>query len=499
MIYLSAQPFTTYFIWQLEIQLRNFKSLGIKKENIHVLFAYSKTINDDQEMDQFVHETQHLACFFFYEDLRENSKYTSSVRPHILKKHFLNNPELEQEIFFYHDSDILFSRVPQIVDVEINDICYVSDTRNYLDINYIRKCSSEKLLDDMLAVVGLDKKKLEGENHHSGGAQYVLKGITASFWDKIERDSESLFVLMKGFNVKLWEQEYPKNRIYRSRTNGIQAWCADMWAVLWNLWLLDLKVEIHTEMNFSWPYSPIEEWSKVAIQHYSGDMKDKDKYFNKVKYLNYSPWYDDELDVIPQDNCSYEIVNCIRDRRAELEKGRATCFEDTLIILEAGILNEDVLYAFHINKKYIQKYLDVAVILIVNDLEISNKTKFIYNRFSLLSDSLMLDQYAHFITYSVKQIMKIEFLLELLNHKRSEMGFKYFTKFHYQVDALFRETFMKMMEIELFDRNKGKFNQTDTQHSVNVIPVSKLRTFYNHSPSYAGIEKEFYHEIYELI
>ena len=44
MLYLIVQPYTTYFIWQLELQLRNLYSLGIQKENIQVLNAYNKEL-----------------------------------------------------------------------------------------------------------------------------------------------------------------------------------------------------------------------------------------------------------------------------------------------------------------------------------------------------------------------------------------------------------------------------------------------------------------------
>ncbi|MFZ4260630.1 hypothetical protein ACFRAE_01210 [Sphingobacterium sp. HJSM2_6] len=197
MIYLSAQPDTTYFIWQLEIQLRNFNSLGISKEKIQVLVAYNKDLGLNPAFQSFINENNHLANFYTYIDEREKPKYTSSVRPNILSQHFKLFPRLSQEVIMYHDSDVLFSRKPQIDHLYEDLVCYVSDTRNYLDINYIRQTASEDLLDEMLKIVGLAKEKLIAENEQTGGAQYILKGITCEFWNKVERDSEELYVRMK--------------------------------------------------------------------------------------------------------------------------------------------------------------------------------------------------------------------------------------------------------------------------------------------------------------
>src|SRR5690606_18487076 len=117
MIFLSAQPDQTYFIWQLEIQLRNFHNLGVPKEQIQVLASYQDEVGLNPNFQKFMDGSSHLANFYIYTDLRKNPKYTSSIRPNILKQHFEKHPHLEKETLFYHDSDILFSRIPQIPEV----------------------------------------------------------------------------------------------------------------------------------------------------------------------------------------------------------------------------------------------------------------------------------------------------------------------------------------------------------------------------------------------
>ncbi|ULT26895.1 hypothetical protein KUH03_08750 [Sphingobacterium sp. E70] len=80
--------------------------------------------------------------------------------------------------------------------------------------------ANEALLDDMLSIVGLDKSIIEGEDANTGGAQYILNGIDANFWDKVERDAESLYLCMREYNDKLWQNNYEQTREYRSKKKG---------------------------------------------------------------------------------------------------------------------------------------------------------------------------------------------------------------------------------------------------------------------------------------
>ena len=354
MIFISAQPDSIYFIWQLELQLRNFNSLNIDKKNIHVLIAFNPAIGLNPKFKSFIESHKNYAKFYFYPDMRVKQQYMSSIRPHILKQHFEKYPELRNETLFYHDSDILFSRIPRIYSYDGCNDCYVSDTRNYLDIDYIRRLGSTELLNKMAEVVGIEVEIIERNKHNTGGAQYVLNNIDSTFWNKVEADSEQLFTLMLNYNIDFWEQNYPSQKQYRNKKNGIQAWCADMWAVLWNLWLCNKNVLIHSELDFSWPYSPIAEWNEKAIQHYSGNITEKSMYFKKHEYFNHSPWYDTSLLSIPNSNCSYKIVELIIARKEELDMERLFYF-DSCIIFDGREYTQEQLSIFSTIKNYIQK------------------------------------------------------------------------------------------------------------------------------------------------
>ena len=78
MRYLSAQPDEYYFTWQIEIQLYNFKKLGIKRENIHVLIGYDLRRGLQYYYQELIEKNQDYAMFYVYPDQREKKNYAST-------------------------------------------------------------------------------------------------------------------------------------------------------------------------------------------------------------------------------------------------------------------------------------------------------------------------------------------------------------------------------------------------------------------------------------
>ncbi|WP_079240280.1 hypothetical protein [Chryseobacterium indologenes] len=436
MIFLSAQPDDTYFIWQLEIQLRNFRSLGILKERIHIVIGYHPKIGLKSDFKVFIHNNHDFALFFLYPDTRKRKKYLSSIRPHLLKKHWKQFPFLENQCIFYHDSDILLSRIP-VIDTH-NAMNYVSDTSSYLNCQYISLRADTNLLYKMAELVGISVEIVLRNDDHVGGAQYVLHDMSFEFWDKVEEDSENIFNLLTEYNIN---EKQKKINLPDYLPKEIHAWYADMWAVLWNLWFFNKEVRLHEEMNFSWPTSPIEYWEINPILHYAGDHEDKKQFFYKRDYVNYAPWYDENLHFIPDTNCSFPIVQLIKKRREELDRQRLELKNFTFCFTE------------DIGNKYFDKYFftkeNQSIIEIFNSIIVPE---------SLVKeiDTLLKDE-----TYTEIQFTKV-----------------------YIVDQLFTEAFKKVLDVMILELNKEKFSLQDTD------TIIKIKESYNTWP--LTITKEIY-------
>lgn len=290
MKFICCQPATNYYSWQVEVMIDNFIRQGVNPTNIEIIGVHYGSISDLWKKLAYKYND---VKFFFYLDDRPIKKYISSVRPYILHKHWEKFPELENEIVFYHDCDIVLTKPIDFSNLLNDDICYVSDTVSYIGAKYIRS-KGEHLLDIMTRVVGVDKQFIIDHESDSGGAQYILKKIPTNFWHKVYMDSETMYTIIVGLQNG-------------DHSNPFQIWCSDMWAVLWNLWLFKKEVKVVDEMSFAWATSQISDWDKHSIYHNAGATGDRKELFLKSAFQLRTP-YQIKQEVFSDKFCSYKYV-----------------------------------------------------------------------------------------------------------------------------------------------------------------------------------------------
>lgn len=306
MYYISVQPENKYFIWQLYVQVNNFRKLGVEDKMI-IIMGYNKKNGISPEAEELQKKTK--ARIFFYEDNRANiyKSYIPSIRPFLLKRFFSENQDwIKGQMWMYHDSDILFREVPVIDEKFKYGNVYVSDTSSYLNSKYI-KSKSEKLFLEMCEIVRISPRMVEENDSNAGGAQYLFNSNVRAysrFWDKVMKDSVALYKHME--NTK---QEY-------SPEHPIQSWTADMWAVLWNLWLTGYKTEVSPELEFSWPTQGINQWEKTKIFHNAGVSGNDKHLFYRGDFMNKFP-FDENFDFVDSKYCSIKYVEEILNTKRE--------------------------------------------------------------------------------------------------------------------------------------------------------------------------------------
>lgn len=277
MKYICAQPANTYYAWQVEVMLYNFKRRGIALSDVHIVCAIDEEIPQEWVKLRDGYE----AKFYFYPDRRRTKQYVSSIRPNILKQHFREYPYLSNETIFYHDCDMIFSHVLNTAQFEGNDVWYGSNTNSYINYDYIVS-KGQDIFDKMVEVVGIDPQLVIDNNENCIGAQYILKGVDVGFWHDVQVNSENLFIeITKMNNIK--RQEDPEY-------HTLQIWCADMWALLWNGWKRGNITRIHPDLEFSWATSTEEDYYKYNIFHNAGVTSPQDDLFYKAQYTNNPPY-----------------------------------------------------------------------------------------------------------------------------------------------------------------------------------------------------------------
>lgn len=358
MIFISAQPDQYYFLWQLELQIFNFRKLKINLDNVHILVAYDEDISLSVDFKIFKKKYKELKIFT-YADTRKRKKYLSSIRPHILAKHFEQHPELSKEIFFYHDSDIVFSHLPDFELLEKGGTWYASDTRDYISSNYILATAGEALFLNMCEIVGINPERVKDNDRNAGGAQYIIKNVDAAFWHKLEADCEDIYSL-------LYDAENELNKVGFDEKPFIQKWCTDMWAIWWNALIFNNRFEIHKELNFCWADSPITEWGSTNILHYTGGINKSDKHlFRKGDYFIRPPYYE-KHDKIEKDTCSFALIEIIKEFN-QYQLAHRTNLKDVSFLIPIKIDSPDRLRNLYASTSFLNKSFNTNIIVMEVD------------------------------------------------------------------------------------------------------------------------------------
>jgi len=285
--FVTAQPDVPYFHWQIKLYTHNFIEKGIDPKNIHVILAMAHGATTPSEgAKELLNQGYNV---HFYKDDRDKKSYIPSIKPYLVSKWLEEYPEFGK-VFFLHDADIIFNYLPDFDKLLSDDISYLSDTIGYIGYNYIMDCceryekkhqKSEKgqLIKEMADVVGLDVKTIKDNQENSGGGQYIIKNTDYKLWDKIYKDCTPLYDQMLDY-----QRRFPIN------PGQIQFWTAEMWSLLWNLWLNKNETKITKDLDFSWATDDIKKYEETPILHMAGVTDNlKGTKFYKGEYINVDP------------------------------------------------------------------------------------------------------------------------------------------------------------------------------------------------------------------
>lgn len=306
--FLCVQPDDTYYTWQCHLWIESLRKLGLSNNAIILIFIpnYREKNPKWQQLIDLYPEAE----FVFYKDVDNVSKYLGIyipvLRPYCLMRYFKEHPDMKEKAVFYCDCDVIFTEKFDISKYIDDDVCYLSDANSYINASYfdsktkdvlpekLEEYKTKDVLGETCSLVGITREIAEKHNLHSGGAQYLLKNIDGAFWEKVMMDCISIRVHLMNVNKAFFANE----------SKGFQSWCADMWAVLWNLWEREQETKNIEEMQFSWASDLIEKLEKCSILHNAGITGDdmgggEYQAFYKGKYhLGKNPFDDPYLQII---------------------------------------------------------------------------------------------------------------------------------------------------------------------------------------------------------
>jgi len=273
LVFIQSVPCDTYYLWQTHMWLESLRSIGKSDKAISLIYSPPDRIRNPKwaELMKLYPEAE----FFFLKDEDKVHRlipiYMPIIRPYMLMKYFKIHPELKEKAIFYCDADILFNENFNIDKLLDDDVCYMSDTNDYINASYfdskikdvkpdrLTEYKTRDILQEITTQVGTSRAVAEKYNDNSGGAQYLLKNIDWQFWDSC---------ITSTLHIRTYLQQI-NSRFFESEAKGFQSWCADMWAVLWNVWMKGMDSKIVPELDFSWSSDEIAEIKK-PIFHNAG-------------------------------------------------------------------------------------------------------------------------------------------------------------------------------------------------------------------------------------
>lgn len=272
-------------IWQIHAYLENLLEIGWI-DNTEVLIYVNEPPLPQWKIVQECYPT---AKFHFYygDSFTRNiiPLYLPIIRPFLLKEHFKRWKELSTYTIVYTDADILWVEAPDLEEYSKNNECFVSSTvvpSDYMSYKYLlgkeeavdekkkEEYSKIDVLQHLADICLINKQDIIDNYDNCGGVQYILNGVDEQFWLKVMTDCLSIRIEMQNLNQNYMRGSSPDER----EINGFQSWCADLWAVFYNLIYRRFKISSPNSLNFAWAPDSLERLKSAPIFHNAGITSD---------------------------------------------------------------------------------------------------------------------------------------------------------------------------------------------------------------------------------
>lgn len=244
----------------------------------------------DDTVPAYLTDKYGVQCFI-YDDTRFDKRYIPSVRPWLWWQYLKENPEREQDSYFYIDSDIIFREMVDFEHLGVDANTWAgSNCSGYIDYDYIiTRKKGAQIASKMAEICGISVESMK--NVPGIGAHLVISHPTAVFWERTYYDS-----------IKLYDYFLPLE-------SNIQKWTAEMWAQLWGMVREGKTLLMPAELDFCRPTDDIKMWNMVKIMHNAGVTGSGDMFF-KGNYVDHTP-FGENFSNVRRDKVSIEYVKAI--------------------------------------------------------------------------------------------------------------------------------------------------------------------------------------------
>ena len=94
-------------------------------------------------------------------------------------------------------------------------------------------------------------------------------------------------------------------RRYPLKDGKVQFWTAEMWSILWNLWIDNKQTQITDQLDFAWATDKVQKFFEKPILHMAG-ITEEMKYtrFYKGSFINNDP-----IELLKKDETYFNYID----------------------------------------------------------------------------------------------------------------------------------------------------------------------------------------------
>jgi hypothetical protein len=297
MKFLVPIPDSKYYLWQILVQITNFRDMGYE-EDLHIPVIYFH--NKPSERLIQLSTSKELKCHWhLYPNNRIKKWYSATMKPYLVGKYFEEFIGERTTTYHYLDPDCIFTKpmdfTPFMVDT---NTWFGSDTGSYTGEKYI-KSKGNQLFYDICELVGVNPSLIEGKRGWEVGAQYFIKNNDPAMWFEIEDKSADLYKFLQE----------TRSKYNMDGKKPLQIWCCEMYVTQMIALKYGIELKVSPLMNFHWSSHNIKNWFNKPYYHNAGQTKDNGKDFYKSGYKT-SP-FRKKINVIST-SASYNYLQLVR-------------------------------------------------------------------------------------------------------------------------------------------------------------------------------------------
>lgn len=253
---LFISPASLQYRWESEVLLCDLRRHGWPMDR-----ACWITYGDGERECHEV-ASRYGAEHLHYDDDRPAAEYAPSIRPWLWARYLEEDPSRQRQAYFYCDSDIIFSRLPDFDAIEVAPTRWFgSQTASYTGTAALSAGGGAREVAFLMELMHVSRRDAVRFANDSPGAQWLIHSPTPEFFRQVYVDAESIFI------------EFERRRRAESRPGRperLQPWLSDMWALLWNTPRFGIEASATALLDFSVTADPRVRFEEAPIHHNSG-------------------------------------------------------------------------------------------------------------------------------------------------------------------------------------------------------------------------------------